>query len=162
MGCDYFVQEGGRDGRPQQRPAGFRLHHLPTGCQPGASGANRREQREDIGGAGRSAETYTAVSPEEAGGQGARGGAKDANDDGGASMSRRVRALCANLTRFTAAAAVVLLLAPASAQAQSAAAYHPSAAGRAAEQKGLAAAKLSDFKEARAQFLEVSKVDPYW
>jgi hypothetical protein len=77
-------------------------------------------------------------------------------------MSRRVRALCANLTRFTAAAAVVLLLAPASAQAQSAAAYHPSAAGRAAEQKGLATAKLSDFKEARAQFLEVSKVDPYW
>ncbi len=75
-------------------------------------------------------------------------------------MRRRVSALCASIYPF--AAALVLLSASASAQAQSSAAYHPSATGRAAEQKGLAAANRADFNEARADFLAAREADPYW
>lgn len=70
------------------------------------------------------------------------------------------RSVCASLTQF--AAVLILLPAGALAHGQSATAYHPTAAGRAAEQKGLAAAKRSDFTEARADFLAARDADPYW
>jgi hypothetical protein len=75
-------------------------------------------------------------------------------------MSGQVRALYASPTLI--AAAITLLLAFTFAHAQSVAAYQASAIGRAAEQKGLAAARRSDFAEARANFLAARESDPYW
>jgi hypothetical protein len=74
-------------------------------------------------------------------------------------MSRLVRAVCASFIPFAAAA---MLLASTSARGQSTAKYQASATGRAAEQKGLAAAKRTDFAEARADFLAARDADPYW
>jgi hypothetical protein len=65
---------------------------------------------------------------------------------------------CNFLCSFAAIAALWMVWVPVQAQGV----YEASAEGRAAEQQGLAAAKLSDFKQARAHFLDARTADPYW